>query len=169
MVSRKLFFQIVVLLALVVFMIGAKQECPYDPPYDATGEYEGDWWSGEGEHCPVSAEIIMDASPAPLPLWAPTAQFTVDFGCIEWPPELPPLDPMVLDSAGLLDDQGNLIFTSFGCTLGLCLLFDSHGVGIDEDADGIMDTYTGSWDFLILLAGFAPFGVTGEFELEALP
>ncbi len=169
MKRKKLGFQVIIICVFMLFIMGAKQECQYSPPFDANGDYEGEWWVGQGEHCPVTAEIQMNTNINPLPLWDSTAQFTIDFSCIEWPPELPPLEPMVLDAVGVVDEHGTMTYTAFGCTIALCLFFDSTGAGVDIDSDGLMDTYSGTWDFAILIAGFAPLGVTGEFELNAAP
>jgi hypothetical protein len=43
------------------------------------------------------------------------------------------------------------------------------GQGTDDDDDGLMDTYSGTWGFTILLAGVQPFGVNGTFEVVAAP
>lgn len=166
---KKLILQYVVAAFLILFLVGANGPCdPVPPPYDTTGEYEGDWWSGEGEHCPVAIEMEMDAAPAFPALWGPAATFHVDFSCIELPPEFPPLEPIDINTVGILDENGNLIFTAIGCGIGFCVNFDSAGVGVDLDADAMMDEYSGEWAFLIMVAGFQPFGVAGEFDVMAV-
>lgn len=169
MKSRKIVFHIALICFFCVFLTAQKEECNYDPPFDATGEYEGGWWVGEGDQCPVTAEIQMNAVTALVPLWDATAHFSIDFSCIDWPEELPPLLPMELDAIGVMDDNGTLTFTALGCTIALCVFFDSTGTGVDADGDGFMDSYTGTWDFAILIAGFAPLGISGEFELLSAP
>lgn len=169
MKRRKIIFHIILVCFFCVALTAQKEECDYDPPFDATGDYEGTWWVGSGPACPVTAEIQMNAQSAPVPLWDATAHFSIDFSCIEWPEELPPLEPMELDAVGLLDENGTLTFTAFGCTIALCLFFDSTGTGVDADLDGFMDSYSGTWDFAILIAGIAPVGVQGNFEIFAAP
>ena len=162
---------IISMSALVLLIaLGANGPCdPIPPPYDVTGDYEGEWWSGEGEHCPLTAMMAMDPAPAFPYLWYPTATFLIDFSCIELPEYLPPLEPIAIDAAGVLDDKGNLTFASGGCGTPFCVLFATAGQGADLDEDGMMDAYAGAWSLTILLAGFEPFGVAGEFELEAAP
>lgn len=148
-------------------LVGAKGCEPENPPFDATGEYSGEWWSGEGAHCPLYASITMNAAPVYPPLWNPQATFTIDFSCIELPEGFPPLEPVDIKVGGQLDINGNLTFATGGCGVPYCILFGTAGVGADSDANGFMDTYTGTWSLVILLAGFEPFGVSGQFELRA--
>jgi len=154
------------LFGLVFLMIIGAKGCEEYPPYDATGYYEGEWWSGEGEHCPITATMTMVADPIYPPLWAPQATFHVDFSCIEMPEGIPPLEPVDIVTAGLLDINGNLTYASGGCGVPFCIIFATAGVGDDLDEDGLMDTYAGTWSLTILLAGFQPFGCAGEFELN---
>jgi hypothetical protein len=66
-----------------------------------------------------------------------------------------------------LGDDGKMTLLSGGCGTGVCLVLALAGQGVDADSDGRMDTFSGSWSFVILLAGVEPFGTTGEFELNA--
>ena len=116
----------------------------------------------------MTAEITMDPSAVPIPASDPAAVFHVNFDCIELPPGFPPIAPADIQTVGLLGEDSGLIFTAFGCTFGMCLLFDSHGFGEDTDGDGLMDVYSGGWDWVFLVAGITPFGVTGEFELNRI-
>ncbi len=167
--GRRLVPVLAMLIFIVIFTMGSQGPCdPVPPPFDATGEYEGQWWSGQGEHCPVSGIITMDPSPAFPPVWGPAATFHVDFSCIELPPEFPPITPVDFPTVGVLDEQGNMIFTALGCGPGFCINWDSAGVGVDLDDDGIMDEYSGEWIFAILIAGLQPFGVGGEFSINAV-
>lgn len=151
---------------ILLIAMGANGPCdPIDPPYDATGFYTGEWWSGEGERCPIDATFTMDATPVNPPLWAPQAGFTIDFSCLELPEWVPPLEPILINAAGLLDGNGIMTFASGGCGTPFCILFATTGQGEDVDLDGMMDTYVGEWSLTILLAGFQPFGVAGEFDL----
>jgi len=169
MSKKSLFPQVAILGLLLIFTMGVQGPCdPVPPPFDTTGDYEGEWWSGESELCQVSAQMTMDAAPLFPPIWLPSATFHVDLSCIEVPEWLPPLVPIDIYSVGALDEYGNLIFGAMACGPGFCVTFDSVGIGEDLDQDGMMDEYTGSWAYMILIAGIQPFGVVGEFEMIAV-
>jgi hypothetical protein len=145
-------------------LLGASEEGPFYPPFDPTGLYEGEWWSGAGAHCPLSSEMTLPVQGSLVELWAPTATITMGFDCIS-----PGSEPANIQTLGLLDKNGNLVYLALGCTTGFCLLFGTNGVGIDVDEDGLMDTYSGEWAFIFGIAFIPVFGFAGEFELTAVP
>lgn len=159
----------------VVFAI-AMTGCPGTfppPPYDATGTYTGTWKGKSNEdnpqrvkECPL--QIVLTHNPA--------ADFpedhlvqgivTIDYSCIEFPEwaETPPSS--VVEVGGVLQDNGTLSLISGGCTTALCVVLTLTGAGVDEDGDGLLDSYSGAWAYTILLAGVEPFGFTGKFQVS---
>ena len=158
---------------LVVVAVGCPGTFP-PPPFNATGNFSGTWRGKSNEEtpqhvkrCPLQISLTQDASLAYPQDHLVNGTVTVDYSCIELPEwvETPP--PSVLNVSGGLQDNGNLTLISGGCTTALCVVLTLTGAGIDADADGVMESYSGSWSYTILLAGVEPFGFTGKFEVEA--
>jgi hypothetical protein len=141
----------------------AAQDATFYPPFDPTGSYEGEWWSGDGARCPLSSDMILPVQGSSFQLWFPTAIFTVGFDCIS-----PGSDPSDVQTLGFLDNSGNLAYLAIGCTTGFCIMFVTSGVGVDVDEDGVMDGYGGEWAVLYGIAFIPVFGFAGEFDLTAI-
>lgn len=163
---------IVLLYGLILLVaLGADGVCDpvvlIDPPFDATGDYEGEWWVGASQRCPITANFLMDPEPAETPLWKPYADFTIDFSCFDLPVWIPSLEPVDIQARGELDDLGNLTFASLDCgVLPFCVQFTTDGLGEDSDGNGMMDFYSGDWNLTLSLTGFPPYALAGEFDLD---
>ena len=77
----------------------------------------------------------------------------------------PSVKPSEVNVVGILEDNNKLSLLSGGCGTGLCLMLALVGQGEDTNGDGLMDAYSGSWSFTIMLAGVQPFGVTGGYSV----
>ncbi len=152
--------------------------CPTTPPvFDASGVYVGTWLRNTNEPAEQKQEIV--ACPLTLTLehntTAPFPQnrgvkgtVEIDYSCIELPEWIDELPNSNIQVSGVLGDDGGLILFSGGCTTELCTVATLAGFGEDVDAGGAMDTYSGDWSFIILLAGVQPFGVAGTFQVDAV-
>ena len=159
-------------LCAVVALAGAG--CPGTfppPPFNATGTYVGTWRGKSNEDspqhvrkCPVEIVLTQDTSQAYPQDHVVNGTVTVDYSCIELPEWVQTPPPSVLNVSGVLQDNGNLTLITGGCTTAMCAVLTLTGVGVDADTNGVMDSYSGSWSFTILLAGVEPFSFTGKFE-----
>lgn len=182
----------IVVTVLLSVMAVLLQGCPPEggwplPPFDATGTYEGTWQGrtneveGEGEvegeieevqvvaACPLTIELTQDLTKPYPGDHGVSGMVTIDYSCIELPEwaqnqETPAPSEVIV--SGLLTDDGKLTLASGGCGIGLCVLLTLAGEGVDVNEDGLMDTYSGAWSYIILLAGVPPFGVSGTFEVD---
>jgi hypothetical protein len=151
------------------------------PPYDATGTYAGTW---QGRTSDAKADAVQEIPVCPLTitltqdLALPYPQdhgvkgtVNIDYSCLQdvLPEDIEQLPDSNVIVSGLLGDDGNLVLLSAACGTGACAVLTLAGAGEDADADGRMDTYSGQWSFIILLAGVQPFGVSGTFSVEAAP
>ncbi len=165
----------VCLLAASVLAAG----CPPPPPvlFDTTGAYAGTWQGNtnepEGEQqevpaCPLTITLEQDIT-KPFPQdRSVKGTVEINYECIELPEWIEELPNNTIQVSGILGDEGGLALFSGGCTTALCLVVTLAGAGEDLDADGFMDSYSGDWSFIILLAGVQPFGVAGTFEVNAV-
>ena len=165
------------LFAAVVALLICGCPAQVPPPFDTTGAYVGTWSGqtneGQGQKqqevaaCPLTITLEQDVNTTYPANHGVKGTVVIDYSCVELPEwvttEIPPSTVQV---GGLLADDGKLTLMSGGCGTGLCLVLVLAGQGVDGDADGVMDTYSGSWSFVILLAGVQPFGVSGLFEVE---
>lgn len=179
---------IVVSCLSAVVLLGCPPEGGWPlPPYDATGTYEGTWQGrsyaaeGEGEAegeeeqvqvvvaCPLTIELTQDLTQPYPGDHGVSGVVTVDYSCIElpeWAQNQETPAPSEVLVTGLLADDGKLTLASGACGTGLCVLLTLAGNGVDVDEDGLMDTYSGAWSYIILLAGVQPFGFSGTFSVE---
>ncbi len=171
---------VVGLLGIVAFLAIGQSDCDPEwplPPFDATGTYLGTW-SGTTNEPAEKAQIVLAC---PLTMWLEqdttldypadhhvTGTVEIDYSCIVLPEWIDEIPPNTIEVSGLLSDEGQLTLLSGGCTTALCLVLVISGEGIDVDADGAMDDYSGDWAFTILLAGVEPFGVTGSFQVSSV-
>jgi hypothetical protein len=151
-------------------------------PFDTTGDYAGTW-SGTAqdapeesakqiepgepqivEACPLSLSLTQNVA-APFPgNFRVDGTVTVDYGCVELPLRFETPPPATVNVGGFLQEDGSLTLLSGGCGTGFCVVLTMDGAAADTDDDGFMDTYSGDWSYLILLAGVMPFGFEGTFE-----
>jgi hypothetical protein len=167
-------------LATVAFAASALTGCPPPggapvPPFDAMGVYAGTWngtATGGGKEqevaeCPLELTLEQDVN-APWPQrFGVSGTVYVDYSCIELPEwaETPP--PSMVQVGGVMDEQGKVGLLTGACGTGMCVALGLDGPGVDTDGDGFMDTFSGGWQYSLLLAGFTPFTVQGSFEAAA--
>jgi len=166
-------------VVLAIGLCGCPTEWPL-PPFDTTGEYEGSWQGQTNEAgkaevqivtgCPLTLTLEQDLTLNYPGDHGVRGTVVIDYSCIVLPEwmngEIP---PSTVEVTGLLADTGELILASGGLGPGIAVLLTLGGTGADVDADGFMDTYSGSWAFGFLLAGVQqPFGVTGTFEVASV-
>jgi len=172
---------------VIVFSMG-QTECQPEwpvPPFDTSGSYAGTWSGRTTEPDPEKAEDpeevqVIEDCPLTMTLTQDvTADYpadhgvegtvNIDYSCVQLPEwvegDLPASNVNV---TGLLADDGKLSLLSGGCGTGICVLLTLAGEGQDLDADGLMDTYSGAWSYIILLAGVQPFGVSGTFGVAVV-
>jgi len=174
---------VVVLCAAVAAFSMGQTECQPvwpDAPFDATGGYEGTWQGqttpGPEEKedpqvivaCPLSMTLTQSTQPGLLGSYPIQGTVEVDYSCLELPEWVGEIPPSTTNVTGGLTADGKLTLLSGGCGTGVCVLLTMAGEGVDADLDGAMDTYSGAWSFIILLAGVQPFGVSGTFEVAAV-
>lgn len=164
-------------MVLAAVLLATLSGCPGTfppPPYDTTGMYAGTWRGKSNEDdpqrvkdCPLEIALTQNIEAAFPEDHLVKGTVTIDYSCIELPEwvETPP--PSVVEVGGILQDNGTLTLISGGCTTALCVVLTMTGVGVDEDSDGHLDAYAGSWAYTILLAGVEPFGFTGKFAVTA--
>lgn len=162
-------------LVMVLALVGAG--CPGTfppPPFNASGTYTGTWRGKSNEDdpqrvkdCPLELVLTHNTAAAFPEDHVVKGTVTVDYSCMELPEWIETPPPSVVEVGGALQDNGTLTLISGGCTTALCVVLTLSGAGIDEDGDGAMDTYAGSWAYTILLAGVEPFGFTGKFSVKA--
>mgnify|MGYP003572547369 CR=1 FL=1 len=175
-----------VLVCILAVSTVALQGCPPPegwplPPFDTTGTYEGTWQGQTNEEepakqqeiaaCPLSVTLEQDLTQNYPGDHGVKGTVTVHYDCIELPEwvqnqETPP--PSEVPVSGILADDGKLTLASGGCGIGLCVLLTLAGEGFDDDGDGYMDYYEGTWSYIILLAGVQPFGVQGTYMVDAV-
>lgn len=143
------------------------------PPFNTTAAYLGTWKGKSNEDdpqhvkkCPLGIVLTQDPAADYPGDHLVQGTVTVDYSCIEFPEWIETPPPSVVEVGGVLQDNGNLSLITGGCTTALCVVLTLNGVGVDNDGDGLMDSYSGSWAYTILLAGVEPFGFTGKFEVE---
>jgi len=148
------------------------------PRFDASGVYEGTWngttASGtkaeeaqEVLACPLEFTLTQNVS-APWPQsFGVSGSAVIDYSCLTLPEwvETPP--PGVVQLSGVMDDQGKVGLLTGGCGTGMCVVLGMDGPGVDADDDGQMDSFSGEWQFSLLLAGYTPFTIRGSFEAAA--
>ncbi len=151
------------------------------PPFDATGDYEGTWQgqtdptaedaeSHEILACPLTMSLKQELT-APYPGdHRVTGTVVVDYSCLNdlLPDSIQELPDSTVDVSGLLGDDGKIVLLSGGCGVGACAVMTLAGSGEDANDDGIMDSFSGNWSFIILIAGVQPFGVSGTFTVDAI-
>lgn len=147
------------------------------PPFNAIGKYVGDWegrTTADAERqqviaaCPLSMILTQDLTKPYPGDHGVQGNVTVDYSCLELPEWVAEQPPSVVNVSGILGDDGKLTLLSGGCAPGVCVVLTLAGQGEDTDEDGFMDTYSGTWSYLILLAGVQPFGVSGTYEVTRL-
>ena len=120
--------------------------------------------------CPLTVTLTQDMTATYPKDHAVQGTVEIDYSCLEeqlpaWVEEIP---PNIIQVSGIVADDGKMALFSGGCGTGMCVVLSLGGEGTDIDADVAMDTYSGSWSFVILLAGVPPFGVSGTFEVNAV-
>jgi len=150
-------------------------ELPF-PPFNATGVYAGTW-SGETEKgsetpqevtaCPLELDLTQDVAADWPQRMAVSGTAYIDYSCIElpeWAEQEP--TPSLVNVGGVMDENGKLGLLTGACGTGLCVALGLDGTGEDIDGDGMMDRYSGTWSYSLLLAGFTPFTIEGDFVTE---
>ena len=161
---------LVAAIGLVVLLNIAQTECP-QPPFDASGDYEGQWWGQSNDMtqevvaCPLTMHLEQDLTAKYPKDHEVRGVVTVDYSCLELPEWVGEIPPSEVNVVGLLEDDNKLSLVSGGCGTGLCVVLALAGQGEDTNSDGLMDAYSGSWSFTIMLAGVQPFGVTGGYSV----
>ncbi len=146
------------------------------PPFDATGNYAGTWSGStttgatakqEVQECPLEFTLVQNAGAAWPQSFAVTGSAYIDYSCFDLPEwaETPP--PSDVQLAGVMDEEGKMGLVSGGCGTGMCVVPGMDGPAVDADGDGAVDSYSGEWQFSLLLAGFTPFTIRGSFEAAA--
>ena len=165
------------LLLTAVVCAAALAGCPPPPPFSAAGSYEGTWSGTETDtapakqaqqvsECPLSLTLTQNTSQNGLGAYAVQGTATIDYSCIELPEWIDTPPSSTVQISGVMNENGGLALASGGCGTGLCVVLVLNGQGEDTDNDGVMDSYSGDWGYAILVAGFAPFGFNGTFEVE---
>ncbi|MBI1317954.1 MAG: hypothetical protein GC168_03260 [Candidatus Hydrogenedens sp.] len=144
-------------------------------PFDATGYYEGTWsgstMSGtakedaqEVQACPLEFTLTQNVN-APWPQrFGVNGTVKVDYSCLTLPDWVDTPPPGEVNVAGVMDEQGKVGLLTGGCGTGMCVALGLDGPGVDTDSDGYMDSFSGEWQFSLLLAGFTPFTIRGSFQ-----
>ncbi|NIA15026.1 MAG: hypothetical protein GWP08_13215 [Nitrospiraceae bacterium] len=164
------------MLLLSALAVTAFSGCPPGgpPPFDASGDYSGTW-SGQTEGaekteevvaCPLTMSLVQAAEAAYPKNRGVTGVVEIDFSCLVLPEWIEEPPPALVNVTGILLDDGTLGLLTGGCGTGLCVALGLKGTGEDVDLDGFMDTYSGEWSYVIMLAGVQPFGVKGVFSVE---
>lgn len=146
------------------------------PPFDATGDYAGTWTGSTTTNatkqqdvaaCPVEISLTQNVA-APWPQrFAVSGTASIDYSCIELPEWIETPPPSTVQVGGVMDEQGKVGLLTGACGTGLCVVLGLDGPGIDEDGDGFMDSFSGEWQYSLLLAGFTPFTIRGSFQAAA--
>ncbi|MBX7258546.1 MAG: hypothetical protein K1Y02_19450 [Candidatus Hydrogenedentes bacterium] len=163
------------LFIAVVTVLIAGCPPPPKPPFDVSGDYEGTW-SGTStdnaqqvEDCVLSLSLTQNVNATFPTDHVVNGTVTVDYSCITLPDWVEDPVPSVLNVTGYLQDNGKLTLVTGGCTTALCVVLTLDGTAQDNGSDGFADTYSGTWNFTILLAGVEPFGFTGDFSVAVAP
>ncbi|GMU93149.1 MAG: hypothetical protein AMXMBFR4_22070 [Candidatus Hydrogenedentota bacterium] len=156
---------------MAVFASGCPENFP-KPPFDTTGVYEGTWKGKSNEEdpqqvrkCPLTIQLAQDVNAGWPGDHGVTGTVTIDYSCIDLPEWIETPPPSVVNVSGVLNDDGTLALVSGGCTTALCVILGLNGQCGDDDLDKLVDRYSGSWSFTILLAGVEPFGFSGTFSV----
>lgn len=169
----KLFILMFCVVAAVLTL--GQTQCPQwpKPPFDTTGLYTGTWAGLVDEdeqvrriECPLTLHLEQTLTAAYPGDHAVKGWVEIDYSCLDVPERITELPASKVNVSGLLADDGRLTLFSGGCGTGACAILMIGGQGVTTDNDNLMDTYTGNWSLVILLAGVQPFGVSGMFEVE---
>ncbi|MBI2422614.1 MAG: hypothetical protein HYV27_07275 [Candidatus Hydrogenedentes bacterium] len=167
----------VLILAAIFLGIGFSG-CPLPPPsapFGTTGSYTGTWEgqdSGTGEDlvCELDLSLEQDTS-LPFPQnFGVTGMALVDLSCTQLGAILEAYDQPVVQEVmvtGVLGGNGEMLLANGACPPGFCVVLAFGGQGEDNDGDGLMDSYSGEWNFTVLPPGMEAHIFTGTFSLEA--
>lgn len=162
-------------LTAMVFA-GLLAGCPPPPPFSAAGTFEGTWSGQETSEapmkqepqqvvdCPLTLVLTQNVEQGGFGAYRVQGTATVNYSCIDLPAWLGEIPASNVEVGGLMTKEGHLTLLSGGCGTGLCVVLSLDGQGVDSDADGLMDTYAGDWNYTLLFPGFTPFGFEGTFE-----
>ena len=163
------------MILIITISIGL-MGCPEPPatPFNTTGEDTGTWWGKTEDQtqeivaCPLTITLKQDLSKPYPGNRGVEGTVIVDYSCLELPEWVDEIPPSEVSVGGVLADDATLSIASGGCGPGVCVVLVLSGQGLDSTGDGFMDTYTGDWSYIILLAGIHPFGITGGFAVTSL-
>ncbi len=168
-------------LSMVMFCVVAailtlgQTQCPQwpKPPFDTTGLYKGTWQgipndagSVQQVQCPLTLHLDQTLTAAYPGDHAVKGWVEIDYSCIEVPDRIAELPASKVNISGLLTDDGRLSLFSGGCGTGACAILMMAGQGGTTNTDAYMDTFTGNWSLILLLAGVEPFGISGTFDVD---
>ena len=164
----------VILMALAVaflFLVSADDSCtpdPAEPPFDATGEYEGTWNSEfNPTECTLYATLEQDVDADYPNDHVVTGDVVFDLSCINalgwW---APPIDPVEFAIYGTMTDSGELVMAGVGYGSYFGIEADLNGSCTDDDSDGQVDLWAGDISVRILDVSNNPYIARhGDFEL----
>lgn len=159
----------------IVAVLAAGCPPPPKPPFSAEGEYAGAWNGTSSDNtqvvsdCALSMSLTQNVNASFPTDHVVNGTVTIDYSCITLPEWVEDPVPSVLNVTGYLQDNGNLTLLTGGCTTALCVVLSLNGTADDTDSDGFADTYSGTWNYTILLAGVEPFGFTGTSSVAVAP
>lgn len=141
-------------LAAVVALSG----CPVDfviPPFDATGQYEGQWestvsWSSNPIRCAAKLTLEQDLNAAFPSDHNVSGTLTLNLTC----PRAYALlvsrgfpAVITIEISGVQTAKGEIVFASGNCVEMDCEGVVVSAVGTDTDDDGFMDEIEATWTF----------------------
>ena len=160
---------------LGVLSVGQDECRPSLPPpaFDTTGTYTGTWEGmstddQEAMACPLTIVFAHDVDAGAIESRRPQGTLMIDFSCIDLPAFVDRPEARNVEATFLLQDDGKLASIVPVCSPNapVCVLLGLDGEGMDEDGDGVMDSYSGDWSYRFLVPGIPAFGVDGTFMIE---
>lgn len=150
--------------------------CPISTftPFNTTGTYTGTWNTGLDivDACPITLTLNQDLSASFLERNRVSGTVTLDLSClgvaellVDALVDLPPLEV-----SGALLPNGTLELRSpdilEGCPEGGCVRIALLGNGVDDDQDGGMDLFEGSYVATVHVSPELQIPLTGEFATQ---
>lgn len=143
--------------------------CPiefFEPPFDATGSYEGTWNVGlkQGD-CALRMDLAQDVESGLIENARVSGAVEVDFTCFADFFDLLVENEIIegqrtFDVEGFLLPEGTLELNTpefaADCDDTVCVSLIFVGTGEDVDSDGSMDDYAGGWLALITFGQLPP-------------